>query len=86
MIRAASDSGSRYMNIQRNEKGWGFKLSFIINTIIGSVALALMIVAFVAETVFPSLRGQIGWGFLSTVIICYFIASLHYAKYLNLQK
>lgn len=75
-----------HMNTAENQKGRGFKLSFIINTIVGSLALAAMIASFAVETAHPGLRGQIAWGFLSTVIVSYFMASLHYAKYLSLQR
>jgi len=64
----------------------GYKLLFIINTIGGGFTLLLAIAAGVYETLHPALRGTLVWGFVPTTIICWFIASLHYSKYLSLSK
>jgi hypothetical protein len=62
----------------------GYKISFVINSAVGSLLLALAVIGFVFESVFKLQR--LGWGFLVPAIICLFVASLHYAKYLNLQN
>lgn len=46
----------------------------------------LTIAAGILETLHPALRGQLVWGIVPTTIICWFIASLHYSKYLALSK
>ena len=64
----------------------GYRLSFIINTVVGGVLLVLAIVAGVFEGLFPALRGQLVWGFLPGTLICWFIAALHYSKHLSLKR
>ena len=64
----------------------GYKLSFIINTAVGGILLLLAVIAGVFEGLFPALRGQLVWGFVPATMICWFVASLHYSKYLSLSK
>ena len=64
----------------------GYKLSFIINTAVGGILLVLAIIAGVFEGLFPALRGQLVWGFVPAAMVCWFVASLHYSKYLSLSK
>ncbi len=61
-------------------------MSFIINTAVGGFLLLLAVVAGVLETVFPAFRGQLVWAFLPGTMICWFLASMHYAKYLILKR
>ena len=70
---------------QQNRGGWRFKLSFIIYTIAGSLMLLFAMVAQVFELVFSPVRGQIAPWFIVPAMICWFIASLHYSKYLSLK-
>jgi hypothetical protein len=70
---------------QQNRGGWGFKLSFIINTIAGSLLLLFAMVAQVFELVFSPVQGQIAPWFIVPAMTCWFIASLHYSKYLSLK-
>ena len=58
-----------------------YRRSFIINTAIGGLMLLLAIVAQFFEAFFPALRWELVWGFVPGTLICWFIASLHYAKY-----
>lgn len=58
-----------------------YQLSFIVNTVVGS---ALLMVALIGHKHDPSL--QIFWSFVPSTIICWFIASLHYSKYLSLKN
>jgi NO-binding membrane sensor protein with MHYT domain len=74
------------MNALRMPNPESYKLSFIINTVVGGVMLLLAIVAQVFETIFPALRGQLVWGFVPATLMCWFIASLHYSKYLSLTR
>lgn len=68
--------------MKTSTKPKNYKLSFIINSVIGGLMLALSIVGYVIEIIHPQLRGTLAGGFLFTAIICLFIASLHYSKYL----
>ena len=63
-----------------------YKLSFIINTVIGGLMLLLSVFSFSLESIFPQLGGSLSHGFLPGAVLCLFIASLHYAKYLSLQR
>ncbi len=63
-----------------------YKLSFIINTIVGSFILLLAVAAGVCENLFPDFRGKLVWGFLPGVMVCWFVASLNYSKYLSLTR
>jgi len=74
------------MNTQQTQSARSYKLSFIINTVAGGMVLLLAMVAGVFEGLFPALRGQLVWGFVPVTMICWFIASLHYSKYLSLSK
>jgi hypothetical protein len=74
------------MNTPETEHLRGYKLSFIINTAVGGVLLLMAVVTGVFEGLFPALRGQLVWGFVPAAMICWFIASLHYSKYLSLSK
>ena len=68
------------------ESSRGYKLSFIIFTAGGGFFLLLATVAGVFEGLFPAVRGQLVWGFIPTAMLCWFMASLHYSKYLSLSK
>jgi len=74
------------MSTPENRNPRGYKLSFIINTIIGGIMLLVAIGAGVYENLFPAWRGQLVWSIIPTTIICWFIASLHYSKYLSLTS
>ena len=74
------------MNTQSNQNPRRYKLSFIINTAVGGILLLLAVIAGVFEGLFPALRGQLVWGFVPAAMICWFVASLHYSKYLSLSK
>jgi hypothetical protein len=74
------------MNTPQTQNPRGYKLSFIINTAVGGFLLLLAIIAGFFEGLFPAVRGQLVWGFLPATMICWFIASLHYSKYLSLSK
>ena len=77
---------TQIMNTSQTQNPRGYKLSFIINTAVGGILLLLGIIAGVFEGVFPSLRGQLVWGFVPATMICGFIASLNYAKYLSQSR
>ena len=74
------------MNTKSNQNPRRYKLSFIINTAVGGILLLLAVIAGVFEGLFPALRGQLVWGFVPATMICWFVASLHYSKYLSLTK
>jgi hypothetical protein len=74
------------MNTPQDQNPRGYKLSFIINTGVGGVLLLMAVVAGACEGLFPALRGQLVLGFVPAAMICWFIASLHYSKYLSLSK
>jgi len=74
------------MNTPQTQKPRGYKLSFIINTAVGGILLFLAVIAGVFEGLFPALREQLVWGFVPATMICWFIASLGYSKYLSLSK
>jgi len=74
------------MSTQSNQNPRRYKLSFIINTAVGGILLLLAVIAGVFEGLFPALRGQLVWGFVPATMICWFVASLHYSKYLSLSK
>ena len=63
-----------------------YRLSFIWLTSIGSFMLLLSLVGNVLESIFPQMQGTLAFGFLYTAIVCLFVASLHYSKYLSLMK
>ena len=69
------------MNTPKTPNPKSYRLSFIINTLIGSLMLLLSAVGFILESVHPQLRGTLAWGFTWTAVLCLFIASLHYSKY-----
>lgn len=58
----------------------------MINTAVGGILLLLAAIAEVFEGLSPALRGQLVWGFVPATMVCWFIASLHYSKYLSLSK
>ena len=72
------------MNPPQNPKG--YRLSFIINTGIGGLMLLLSAASFIFESFHSQLRGTLAWGFTWTAVLCLFIASLHYSKYLSLRR
>lgn len=74
------------MNTPQTQNPRNYRISFLINTIVGGIALLLAIAAGIFEQLFPSMRGKLVWGFASSTVICWFIASLHYSKYLKLSK
>ncbi|MEI6566456.1 MAG: hypothetical protein WCR20_07265 [Verrucomicrobiota bacterium] len=74
------------MNTDPGKSSRGYKLSFIINTVLGGLMLLLSVFSFSLESLFPQLGGSISQGFLPGAVLCLFIASLHYAKYLSLQR
>ena len=74
------------MNTPHTPNSRGYKFSFIINTAVGGILLLLAVIAGVFEGLFPALRGQLVWGFVPATMICWFVASLHYSKYLSLSK
>ena len=76
----------QFMNTPQTQNPRGYKLSFIINTAVGGILLLLAVIAGAFEGLFPALRGQLVWGFLPATMICWFVASLHYSKYLSLTK
>ena len=75
-----------FMNTPQSKDARSYKLSFIINTVVGGVLLLLAEIAGIFEGLFPAVRGHLVWGFLPATILCWFIASLHYSKYLSLSK
>jgi hypothetical protein len=74
------------MSTTHTQQPRGYKLSFIINTAVGGLLLLVAVVAGVFEGLFPALRGQLAWGFVPAAMVCWFIASIHYSKYLSLSK
>jgi len=74
------------MNTPETQHPRGYRLSFIINTAAGGLLLLMAVVAGVFEGLSPALRGQLVWGFVPAAMVCWFIASLHYSKYLSLSK
>ena len=74
------------MNTPQPGKPNGYRLSFIINGIIGGFMLLLSAVGYVIEILYPQLRGTLAWGFMFAAIVCLFVTSLHYAKYLSLSR
>jgi hypothetical protein len=75
-----------FMNTPQARNPRSYKLSFIINTAVGGILLLLTVIAGVFEGFFPVLRGQLVWGFVPATMVCWFIASLHYSKYLSLSR
>jgi hypothetical protein len=74
------------MNKPQTQNPKGYRLSFIINTAIGGLMLLLSTAGYVFESLHPQLRGTLSGGFTGTAVLCLFIASLHYAKYLSLTR
>jgi hypothetical protein len=74
------------MNTIPHQNGRGYRLSFIINTALGSLLLLLAAAGAIFEGVFPQMRGTLAFGFLWPAIVCLFIASLHYSKYLSVSR
>ena len=68
------------MNTDSTSSERRYRLSFIINTAVGTFLLFLSAVSYVLEHVYPAMRGELVWGFLWTAVLCLFIASLHHAK------
>jgi hypothetical protein len=64
----------------------GYRLSFIINAVVGGLMLMLSAVAYVLEILHPQLRGTLAWGFTFTAVVCLFISSLHYSKFLEVRS
>jgi hypothetical protein len=64
----------------------GYRLSFIINAAVGGLMLMLSATAYVLEILHPQLRGTLAWGFMFTAVLCLFISSLHYSKFLSLKR
>jgi hypothetical protein len=61
-------------------------LSFIINTVVGSLLLLLGIISLVVEFRVPLLRGDLALGFLPGAVICLAIGVAHRRKYLSLMR
>lgn len=74
------------MNTPQTQNPRGYRLSFVINTVIGGLMLLLSAASFVFESLYPQLRGSLEWGFTWAAVLCLFIASLHYSKYLSLTR
>jgi hypothetical protein len=74
------------MNTPQTQNPKGYRLSFIINAGIGVLMLLLSAASYIFESIYPQLRGTLAWGFLWTAVLCLFIASLHYSKYLSLTR
>jgi hypothetical protein len=64
----------------------GYRRSFTINTLVGSALLLAAVVFGAFANRYPALQGGASFGFMPITILCYFVASLHYAKYLSLSK
>ena len=79
-----TESGKMNMSSKQNPRG--YRLSFIINTAVGALLLLLSATGGVLEGLFPQMRGTLAVGFLWPAIVCLFIASLHYSKFLSLRK
>src|SRR3569832_2367864 len=77
-------SKAHFMNSSSVQSSKAYRRSFIFFTVVGAVMLLLAIAAQIFEALFVPLRGQLVWGFLPACLICWFIASLHYSKYLSL--
>ena len=74
------------MNTSQSTTLRGYRLSFIINTIVGSLMLLLATVSYVIEIFVPTMRGTLAVGMIPGAVICLFIGSVHYSKYLSLSK
>ncbi len=74
------------MHTPQTQHPRSYKLSFSINTALGGLLLLMAVVTGVLEGLFPALRGKLVWGFVAAAMVCWFIASLHYSKYLSLRK
>ena len=74
------------MNTPQTQKPRGYRLSFIINTAFGGLMLLLSAASSILEAAYPQLRGTLASGFILTAVLCLFIASLHYSKYLSLTR
>jgi hypothetical protein len=74
------------MNTSQPERARGYKLSFIINTVVGGFMLLLGIIGVTLEISIPILRGSLAWGFLAAAIVCLSIGLSHRRKYLNLTR
>ena len=74
------------MTTTQTQNPKSYRLSFIWLTSIGSFMLLLSLVGNVLESIFPQMQGTLAFGFLFTAIVCLFVASVHYAKYLSLKK
>jgi membrane-bound ClpP family serine protease len=74
------------MSTSQIQSARGYRLSFVINTVLGGVMLVLGIVGIVIEVMAPSLRGSLAWGFLPAAIVCLSIGFAHRSKYLSLSR
>ena len=74
------------MNTTQAANPKSYRLSFVINTVIGSLMLLLSAVSFIIEAIFPPMRGSLAWCFMFAAVPSLFVASLHYSKYLVLSK
>ena len=75
-----------FMKTPHPENPRGYRLSFIIHSAIGGLMLLLSAAGFIFESVYPQSRGMLAWGFIWAAVLCLFIASLHYSKYLSLTR
>lgn len=74
------------MNTTPATKPKSYRLSFMINTVIGTLMLLLSAVGVIIEAIFPQMKGSLAWRFMFAAVPSLFIASLHYSKYLVLSK
>jgi hypothetical protein len=74
------------MKTPQTQNAKGYRLSFIINTVVGGLMLLLSAASQIFESAFPQLHGTLAQGFIWTAVLCLFIASLHYSKYLSLSR
>jgi len=65
------------------QRARGYRISFIINTLVGGFLLLLAIVAAVFEILFPAMRGGLVWGFVPAIIGCFTIGYIHRRRYLH---
>ena len=71
------------MNEQLPQDAMRWRRSFLINTTVGGVMLAMALVGYCLELLYPQLANSLAVVLLIPAILCLFIASLHYTRYVQ---
>jgi len=68
LVMKAFTNHPQSMNTTQAANPKSYRLSFVINTVIGSLMLLLSAVSFIIEAIFPPMRGSLAWCFMFAAV------------------